>query len=84
MRWLRWVPLALVVLAVGVFAFLMQRLLYTQQGLEFALAQLERVQTARIEVRGARGVIAGMLTFDRVVVDHAAVRVEATAARSRW
>ena len=77
MRWLRWVSLALVVLAVGVFALLMQRLLYTQQGLEFALAQLQRVQTARIEVRGARGVIAGALAFDRVVVDHAAVRVEA-------
>ena len=57
--------------------FLMHRLLYTQQGLEFALAQLQRVQTARIEVRGARGVIAGALSFDRVVVDHAAVRVEA-------
>ena len=77
MRRLRWVTLALVVLAVGVFAFLMQRLLYTQQGLEFALAQLQRVETARIEVRGARGVIAGALSFDRVVVDHAAVRVEA-------
>ena len=77
MRWLRWVPLALVVLAVGVFAFLMQRLLYTQQGLEFALAQLQRVPSARIEVRGARGAIAGKLAFDRVVVDHAAVRVEA-------
>ena len=77
MRWLRRGTLALVVLAVGVLAFLTQRLLYTQQGLEFALAQLERVQNTRIEVRGARGVIAGALSFDRVVVDHAAVRVEA-------
>ncbi len=65
------------VLAVGVIAFLTQRLLYTQQGLEFALAQLQRVEAARIEVRGARGVIAGALSFDRVIVDHAAVRVEA-------
>ena len=59
MRWLRWASLALAVLAVGTLAFLAQRLLYTQQGLEFALSQLQRVKTARIEVRGARGAIAG-------------------------
>ena len=58
---------------------LVHRLLYTQAGLEFALGQLHRVPGTRIEVTGARGTLAGPLDFERVVVDHEAVHLEAHA-----
>jgi translocation and assembly module TamB len=81
MRWKRWLFVLLVVLLLGVPALLLHRLLYTQQGLEFVLARLQGLESVRIEVTGARGVIAGPLSFDRVVVDHAAVRVVADDLR---
>ena len=51
----------LLALAGGVAVFL-NWLLFTQQGLDFAIAQLERLPTLQIEVCGARGTLAGPLT----------------------
>jgi translocation and assembly module TamB len=81
MRWTRWIAVLALALLVGIPALLLHRLLYTQQGLEFVLSRLQGLETARIEVSGASGVIAGPLSFDRVVVDHAAVRVVADGLR---
>ena len=47
----------LLALAGGGVVFL-NWLLFTQQGLEFAIAQLSRLPTVKVEVRGARGSIA--------------------------
>ncbi len=66
----------LLALAGGVAVFL-NWLLFTQQGLDFAIAQLDRLPTLKVEVRGARGSIAGPLTADSVVVDHEAAHVVA-------
>jgi translocation and assembly module TamB len=64
----------LLILAVSV-AVLLQWLLFTQRGLEFALAQLERIPGIQIEVRGARGTIAGSLAADRITIDHEAAHI---------
>ncbi len=61
----------------GSVALFLHWLLFTQQGLEFAIAQLGRLPTVKIEVRGARGSIAGPLTADSVTVDHEAAHVVA-------
>ncbi len=66
----------LLTLAGGVAVFL-NWLLFTQQGLEFAIGQLSRLPTVKIEVRGARGSIAGPLSADSVVVDHESAHVVA-------
>ena len=66
----------LLALAGGVTLFL-HWLLFTQQGLEFALVQLGRLPNVKVEVRGARGSIVGPLTADSIVVDHEAARVVA-------
>ena len=50
-------------------------LINTQQGLDFALAQLHRVPNVNIEVFGARGTLAGTLEANRVVLDHEAVHI---------
>ncbi|HQR49125.1 MAG TPA: translocation/assembly module TamB domain-containing protein [Steroidobacteraceae bacterium] len=60
---------------------LVRHLLYTQRGLEQVLAALAHIEDVHIEVKGARGVIAGPLEFDYVVVDHAAVHVDAYGVR---
>lgn len=64
----------LLVLA-GATAWLTHWLLFTQQGLDFALAQLTRIPNVQIEVRGARGTLAGSLAADQVTVDHAAAHI---------
>jgi translocation and assembly module TamB len=64
-------------LLVAVLGVLVQRLLYTQGGLEFALRQLNRLQGIRIETTGARGSLAGPLDVERIVVDHEALSLEA-------
>ncbi len=71
---------ALVVL-LAVPAVLVHRLLYSHEGLEYLLSSLERIEGVRIEVRGAEGILAGPLSFGRVVVDHEAVRIEADGVR---
>ena len=78
MRW-RWVSAVLVaVLLGGAAAGFIHRLLYTPEGLALALRQLDRLDTVKIQVSGARGVLAGSLSADRVVVDHKAVHIEAS------
>ena len=64
-------------------ALFLHWLLFTQQGLDFAIAQLDRLPTLQIEVRGARGTIAGPLTADSVVVDHEAAHVVARGGLTR-
>ena len=64
----------LLALAGGVAVFL-NWLLFSQAGLEFAIARLSQLPTLKIEVRGARGSIAGPLSADSVVVDHEAAHV---------
>ncbi len=83
MRVLRWILLPLLLAVLGGATFGVQRLLYTTRGLEFALSLLEHIDAAKIEVSGARGTIASELHFNRVVVDHAAVRVVADDVEGR-
>ena len=71
------VMLGLLLALAGGVALFLHWLLFTQQGLEFALAQLYRLPTVKVEVRGARGSIAGPLTADSVTVDHEAAHVVA-------
>ncbi|MCJ7451813.1 MAG: hypothetical protein MUO39_04970, partial [Steroidobacteraceae bacterium] len=75
------VIVVLLALLVAVPAALLQRLLYTQQGLEYVVSKLELIESARIEVSGAEGTLAGALSFAHVVVDHDAVRIEADGVR---
>lgn len=71
------VLLGLLLALVGSVGLFLHWLLFTQQGLEFSIAQLSRLPALKIEVRGARGSLAGPLTADSIVVDHAAVHVVA-------
>jgi translocation and assembly module TamB len=81
MRW-RWVVLGVVLLAlVGVPLVLGWRLLHTDAGLRFALAQLDRLPSLRIVALGANGTLAGPLAIDRLLVEHEAVRIEAQDLR---
>ena len=70
------VGLVLVLLA-GLAGVLGHWLLYTQEGLQFALRQAARLPSVKIEVQGARGTLSGPLDFDRIDVDHEAVHIEA-------
>jgi len=85
-RLILWLALGAFALLLGAGALFVQRLLYTPEGLELLLSQLGRLQTVRIEVTGPQGVLAGPLSADKVVVDHAAVRIEARylRLRPRW
>ncbi len=77
MRW-RWVVLGVVLLAlVGVPLLLASRLLDSEEGLRFALAQLQRIPSLRIDVMGASGTLTGPITISRLRVEHEAVIVEA-------
>jgi translocation and assembly module TamB len=78
----RAILIGLLALLVLVPAALVHRLLYTREGLEWLLSALERIESVHIEVSGANGMLAGPLSFDRVVVDHEAVRVEADGVRA--
>ena len=71
------VVIGLLLALAGGGALFLHWLLFTQQGLDFAIAQLSRLPTLKIEVRGARGSIAGPLTADSIVVDHAAAHIVA-------
>ena len=77
MRRVWWVLGALLLVAGVVFAVSLHRLLYTQEGLDYAVRQLDRLQTIRIELTGAKGTLAGPLSFDRLVVDHEAAYIDA-------
>jgi len=81
----RWVWIALIIvlaLAVGVPLVAIHRLLYTEEGLALAISQLWRVPNLRIEVEGARGMLAGPLSMDRVVIEHEAARIELRGLRA--
>ncbi|HVN41482.1 MAG TPA: hypothetical protein VMT50_01775, partial [Steroidobacteraceae bacterium] len=73
--------LALLLLA-GAAAFL-YRLFYTEDGLRFALRQLEHIETVKVRVTGASGTLAGPLSADRIVVDHRTVHVEVRGLQVR-
>jgi translocation and assembly module TamB len=59
----------------GAIAWFMHWLLFTQPGLDYALAQLQRLPSMKIEVRGARGTLAGSLAADQITVDHEAAHI---------
>jgi translocation and assembly module TamB len=80
-RWILSVVLGGLVLAVGAGALFAHRLLYTPEGLDLLLRQLGRLQTVKIDVTGAHGMLAGAISADTVVVDHEAVRIEARQLR---
>mgnify|MGYP003503324488 CR=1 FL=1 len=68
-RWILVILLGGLVLGLGAAALFVQRLLYTQEGLDLLLRQLARVETVKIEVTGAHGLLAGALSADKVVVE---------------
>lgn len=75
----RWLIAILAAVALGGGgAYFAHRLLYTPEGLALALRQLDRLETVKVSVTGARGVLAGSLSVDRIVVDHKAVHIEAS------
>ena len=77
-----WIVLGVVLLVLaGGALFLGWRLLYTEPGLRFALAQLDRVPGVRIETDGATGTLAGPLAVERLVIEHEAARIEAHDVR---
>ena len=63
-------------------AWLVHRVLYTTEGLRWVLGLVEGIDGVRIEVDGVDGVLAGPVSFGRVVVDHEAVRIVATGVRA--
>ena len=81
MRW-RWIILAVAMaLLFGAPPLVAYRLLHSEQGLQFVLGQLGRIPSVRIEATGASGTLAGPLAVERLVVEHAAVRIEARGLR---
>jgi len=60
-----------------VTALLAWRLLTAESGRDFLLAQLHRIPGVTIETYGAGGTVSSALSFERLVVDHEAVRIEA-------
>jgi translocation and assembly module TamB len=69
------IGLGVLLLLAGVVAWLMYWLLFTQRGLDFALAQLQRIPSLQVEVRGARGTLAGSLEADQITIDHEAAHI---------
>ena len=82
-RWILSVGLAVLLLATVAAGVLVHRLLYTPAGLDLLVRQLARLDSVKIEVRGAEGVLAGSLSAEAVIVDHEAVRIEARRLRVR-
>lgn len=81
MRW-RWiVPIVALAVLAGLPLAALHRLLTTEAGLQWAVAQLGHIPSVRIEAHGASGTLAGPLTVQRLVVDHEAVHVEATGVQ---
>jgi len=77
MRW-RWIlPIVALAVLVGLPLVALHRVLTTEAGLQWALAQLPRIPAVRIEAHGASGTLAGPLTVQRLVVDHEAARIVA-------
>jgi translocation and assembly module TamB len=72
--------LLLLVALVGLFIFA-GWLLNTEAGLRFTLKRLETLSAVSITTQGARGTIDGPLSFDSIVIDHEALRVEARDVR---
>lgn len=68
----------LLVLAVLGLAAFAGWLLNTEAGLQFALARLETLSSVSITARGARGTIRGPLSFETLLIEHEAVRIEAS------
>ena len=81
MQWRRIILVAALLLLIGLPLAATHRLLYSEAGLRFALAQLSRIPAVRIEVTGASGTLAGPLAVQRVLVEHEAVRIEARGLR---
>ena len=70
--------LLLVVAALGVLA---AWIVNTEAGLDFVLRRFERLSAVSITASGARGTLSGPLEFDTLVVDHEALRIEASDLR---
>ncbi len=77
MRWRRILPIVALLVLVGLPLVGLHRVLTTEAGLQWALAQLKHVPNVRIEAHGASGTLAGPLKVQRLVVDHEAARIEA-------
>lgn len=73
----RVVLLVALLVLVGVPLLVAHRALTSESGLRWALAQLARLPTVRVEARGASGTLAGPLTVEHLLIDHEAVRIEA-------
>jgi translocation and assembly module TamB len=72
--------LLLLLAIVGLFLFA-GWLLSTEAGLHFTLKRLETLSAVSITTQGARGTIDGPLSFDSIVIDHEALRIEARDVR---
>ena len=77
MRRIRLTVALLMLLLAGAAVTAAYRVLQTEAGLQWVLAQLAHIPSVRIEAEGASGTLAGPLTVRRLVVEHEAARVEA-------
>ncbi len=75
----RWtIVLAAIAGLVLLSGFITYRLLYTEQGLNLLLGRMQGLAGISIEIRGAKGTLAGPFSADKLIVDLEAVRVEAS------
>ena len=80
-RWILRIGLGALLVVLVAAGFLVRHLLYTPAGLDLLVRQLGRLDTVKIEIRGAHGVLADALSADAVIVDHEAVHIEARRVR---
>lgn len=78
-RWI--ILLAVLLVLIGAPLLVAHRLLTTEAGLQWGLAQLARLPGVRVEAHGASGTLTGPLSVQRLVIDHEAVHVEAYGVR---
>ena len=86
MNWLRRIVLgveAILLLAVLALAGSAWWLLYTEEGLNWAVARVPSSSEARLAIEGAHGAIARRVDIDRVVFEGPDLRVEAHGVRVR-
>lgn len=75
----RWaMVLAVIAGLVLLSGFITYRLLYTEQGLNLLLGRMQGLPGMSIEIRGARGTLAGPFSAQKLIVDLEAVHVEAS------
>jgi translocation and assembly module TamB len=75
------IVLAVLLVLIGASLAITRWLLFTEGGLAFLLARIERLPSVSIVTRGVRGTLADSLVADEIVIDHEALHVVARDVR---